>query len=114
MQEPEGRPSEEEESSSSEDEREWRMELKKQQKEAKMNEEKPVANKPKFYELKSGENFRSMKSGKSASALKDKKYVCLLAESYKGEEGAVLGLDSSKKKRVTLLLEFRGIVSSGA
>ncbi|RMX53671.1 hypothetical protein pdam_00000332 [Pocillopora damicornis] len=73
VEEPEGRPSEEEESSSSEDEREWRMELKKQQKEAKMNEEKPVANKPKFYELKSGENFRSMKSGKSASALKDKK-----------------------------------------
>lgn len=99
MQEPEGRPSEEEESSSSEDEREWRMELKKQQKEAKMNEEKPVANKPKFYELKSGENFRSMKSGKSASASarKDKKYVCLLAESYKREEGAVLGLDSSQK-----------------
>lgn len=97
LQEPEGRPSEEEESSSSEDEREWRMELKKQQKEAKMNEEKPVANKPKFYELKSGENFRSMKSGKSASALKDKKYVCLLAESYKGEEGTVLGLDSSQK-----------------
>ena len=97
LQEPEGRPSEEEESSSSEDERGWRMELKKQQKEAKMNEEKPVANKPKFYELKSGENFRSMKSDKSASALKDKKYVCLLAESYKGEEGAVLGLDSSQK-----------------
>ena len=73
LQEPDGRPSEEEESSSSEDEREWRAELKRQRKEAKINEEKYVASKPKFYELKCGENFRTMKSAKTATATKHKK-----------------------------------------
>ena len=62
LQEPDGRPSEEEESSSSEDEREWRAELKRQRREAKTNEEKRVPSKPKFYELKSGENFRTVTS----------------------------------------------------
>jgi len=73
LQEPDGRPSEEEESSSSEDEREWRADLKRQRREAKTNEEKRVPSKPKFYELKSGENFRTVKSAKTASALKQKK-----------------------------------------
>ena len=77
MQEPEGRPSEEE-SSSSEDEREWRKELKKQRKEARKNEERPVLSKPKFYELKSGENFTTVKSAKSTAALKEKKLVSVL------------------------------------
>lgn len=72
IEEPEGRPSEEE-SSSSEDEREWREELKKQRKEARKNEERPVLSKPKFYELKSGENFTTVKSAKSTAALKEKK-----------------------------------------
>lgn len=89
FQELEGRPSDEEESSSSEDEREWRAELKRQRKEAKINEQKHVPTKPKFYELKSGENFRSMKSTKTASALKDKKYVSVYAES-KTVEGRVM------------------------
>lgn len=73
LQEPDGRPSEEEESSSSEDEREWRAELKKQRREAKTNEEKRVPSRPKFYELKSGENFKTVKSAKTASASKQKK-----------------------------------------
>lgn len=72
IEEPEGRPSEEE-SSSSEDEREWREELKKQRKEARKNEERLVLSKPKFYELKSGENFTTVKSAKSTAALKEKK-----------------------------------------
>jgi len=73
IEEPDGRPSEEEESSSSEDEREWRAELKKQRREAKTNEEKRVPSRPKFYELKSGENFKTVKSAKTASASKQKK-----------------------------------------
>lgn len=72
-QEPEGQPSEEEESSSSEDEREWREELKRQRKEAKNNDETRVSSKPKFYELKSGENFSTVKSAKATPALKQKK-----------------------------------------
>ena len=72
-QEPEGIPSEEEESSSSEDEREWREELKKQRKEARVNEEKQAASKPKFYELKSGENFKTIKSTKDVLTWKQKK-----------------------------------------
>lgn len=73
IEEPDGRPSEEEESSSSEDEREWRAELKKQRREAKTNEEKRVPSRPKFYELKSGENFKTVKSAKTASASTQKK-----------------------------------------
>ena len=73
LQELEGRPSEEEESSSSEDEREWREELKRQRREAKTTDEKRVNSKPKFYELKSGENFRTVKSAQTTSALKQKK-----------------------------------------
>ena len=73
LQEPDGRPSEEEESSSSDDEREWRAELKRQRREAKTNEEKRVPGRLKFYELKSGENFRTVKSAKTASASKQKK-----------------------------------------
>lgn len=73
IEDPEGRPSEEEGSSSSEDEREWREELKRQRREAKNNEGNRVNSKPKFYELKSGEDFRTVKSAKTASALKQKK-----------------------------------------
>ena len=87
LQEPEGRPSEEEQSSSSEDEMDWREELKRQRKEAKNNEEKRVTSKPKFYELKSGENFKTVKSSKTASALKQKKYVYLILGFSSVEEG---------------------------
>ena len=73
LQEPGGRPSEEEESSNSEDVGEWRAELKRQQRETKANEEKRVPSRPKFYELKSGENVRTVKSAKTASASKQKK-----------------------------------------
>ena len=69
----EGLPSEEEESSSSEDEREWRENLKRQRKEARMNEEKQAASKPKFYELRAGENFKTIKTSKDASVSKEKK-----------------------------------------
>ena len=73
LQKPDGRPSEEEESSNSEDEREWRAELKRQRREAKTNEEKSIPSRPKFYELKSGENFRTVKLAKAASASKQNK-----------------------------------------
>lgn len=84
IEEPDGRPSEEEESSNSEDEREWRAELKKQRREAKTNEEKRVSSRPKFYELKSGENFRTVRSAKTASASKQKKVS--LGERLRHEE----------------------------
>ena len=98
LQEPEGRPSEEEQSSSSEDEMDWREELKRQRKEAKNNEEKRVTSKPKFYELKSGENFKTVKSSKTASALTRKKYVYLIlgiSSVGEGRSGEGVGREGS-------------------
>lgn len=86
IEEPEGRPSEEEQSSSSEDEMDWREELKRQRKETKYNEEKRVTSKPKFYELKSGENFKTVKSSKTALALKQRKVS--LGERLQHEESS--------------------------
>ena len=57
----------------SEDERKWREELTKPRKEARINEEKQATSIPKFYELKSGENFKTIKSTKDVLTSKQKK-----------------------------------------
>ncbi|CAH3169905.1 unnamed protein product, partial [Porites evermanni] len=104
--EQEGIPSEEEESSSSEDEREWREELKRQRKEARINEEKQVTSKPKFYELKSGENFKTIKSTKDVLTSKQKKVSLGDRLQHEESSGVIRSTGSSSgEKEITFQVE---------
>ncbi|EDO37775.1 predicted protein [Nematostella vectensis] len=80
VEEPEGKPSDDE--SSSDDEHTWREEQRKQLK-TKKKEKQMVPNKLKFYELKGGEEYRGARTQNANASL---------GERIKGQNGSIAGI----------------------